>query len=69
MKGSRHLYLQVIYFIHLIFGSILIYIGIKYYRKQFIEPIVYSLLMLMGFAAIGYHGYWLYNSLSRQHGD
>ena len=65
----RHEYLQTIYFIHLIFGIILIYTGITYYNGEFLNPVVYSLLLLMGFGAIGYHGYWLINSMYYKHAD
>lgn len=67
---TRHTYLQVIYFIHIIFATILLYVGVEYFRNpKGVQPVAYSLLLLMGFGALGYHGYWLINSLFRIHSD
>jgi hypothetical protein len=40
----------------LIVGPLLIYIG---YNKQLTPRYAYELLLMLGFAAIGYHGYYL----------
>ena len=69
VDNHRHTYLQVIYLIHLLFGAILLYVGIQYFRKKEVEPVAYSLLMLMGFGAIGYHAYWLFDSTVNKHSD
>lgn len=69
MTTQRHRYLQVVYFIHLIFGAVLLYAGLQYYKKKELQPIVYSLLLLMGFGAIGYHMYWLLDSFNNHHSD
>ena len=69
MQGNRHTYLQIIYVIHLLFGAVLLYAGLQYFKKKEVEPVVYTLLLLMGFAAIGYHGYWLIDSLHNVHSD
>lgn len=69
LQSQRHTYLQTIYFIHLIFGAIMLYVGIQYFRGRTVEPVAYSLLLLMGFGAVGYHGYWLLNSLYTMHSD
>lgn len=65
----RHQYLQYIYILHVIFALIMIYIGIQYFRGKSINSFWYSALLLMGFAALGYHLYWYLNSLQTKHGD
>jgi hypothetical protein len=40
----------------LIVGPLLIYIG---YNKQLTPRYAYELLLMLGFAAVGYHGYYL----------
>ena len=69
MRTQRHTYLQTIYIIHLIFGAVMLYVGIEYFRKRAVEPVAYTLLLLLGFGAIGYHGYWLIDSLYSIHSD
>jgi len=44
----------------LIVGPILVYIG---YNREKTERLYYELLLMLGFAAIGYHGYYLIESL------
>lgn len=67
---TRHIYLQVIYAIHIIFAAVMLYIGIEYFRDpKKVQPVAYSLLLLMGFGALGYHGFWLIHSLFNRHSD
>jgi hypothetical protein len=43
-----------------IIGPILVYIG---YNRENTQRLYYELLLMLGFAAIGYHGYYLVKSL------
>lgn len=43
----------------LIVGPILVYIG---YNREKTQRLYYELLLMLGFAAIGYHGYYLIQS-------
>ena len=65
----RHFYLQIIYIIHILFASVLLYVGISGLYDRKINKVWYSILSLLGFAALGYHGYWLIDSLLRIHKD
>lgn len=48
-------------FIHiLLVGPLLIYIG---YNKENTKRLYFELLLMLGFAAIGYHGYYLFDLL------
>ena len=52
-KGKQ----QWINYIHILFvGPLLLYIG---YKKRETSRKYYELLLMLGFAAIGYHGYYL----------
>ena len=44
-----------------IVGPILIYIG---YNKEKTQRLYFEILLMLGFASIGYHGYYLLKSLS-----
>jgi len=58
--GERR-YLQGVYVLHLVIAAILIYVSLQYFRGT-VGSIWYSVLMLLGFGALGYHGYWLLDS-------
>ena len=44
----------------LIVGPLLIYIG---FNKENVQRLYFEILMMLGFASIGYHGYYLVKSL------
>ncbi len=67
MSTMRHTYLQFVYTIHILFSAVFLYIGIQYFRGTKINPFWYSVLLLFGFGALGYHVYWLINSLYTSH--
>ena len=58
MKVGKSYWVNLIHIF--IVGPILIYIG---YNREKTQRLYYEILLLLGFAAIGYHGYYLIKTL------
>jgi hypothetical protein len=59
LKEGKGIWVNLIHIF--IVGPILIYIG---YNKEKTQRLYFEILLMLGFAAIGYHGYYLLKSLS-----
>jgi hypothetical protein len=59
LKEGKGIWVNLIHIF--IVGPILIYIG---YNKEKTQRLYFEILLMLGFASIGYHGYYLLKSLS-----
>ena len=59
IKEGKGIWVNLIHIF--IVGPLLIYIG---YNKEKTQRLYFEILLMLGFASIGYHGYYLVNSLS-----
>jgi hypothetical protein len=55
MKQGKGYWVNLIHI--LLVGPLLVYIG---YNREKTARLYFELLMMLGFAAIGYHGYYLF---------
>jgi hypothetical protein len=58
LKEGKSIWVNLIH--KFIVGPLLIYIG---YNKEKTQRLYFEILLMLGFAAIGYHGYYLIQSL------
>jgi len=58
-KGGRGSYWRYINAFHLLIGSLLLAVTISQLNKTFINPVVYTLMFILGAGAITYHLYLL----------
>ena len=58
IKEGKGIWVNLIHIF--IVGPLLIYIG---YNKEKTQRLYFEILLMLGFASIGYHGYYLVNSL------
>ena len=58
MKAGKNYWVNLFHI--LIVGPLLVYIG---YNKDKVQRLYFELLLMLGFASIGYHGYYLIKEL------
>lgn len=58
MKAGKNYWVNLFHI--LIVGPLLIYIG---YNKDKVQRLYFELILMLGFASIGYHGYYLIKEL------